>query len=127
MKTFVMPLALLACMSSYAQSGESRPHTSTEIVLAHGLIANNCGRFLSHVAKFNDSPQTVDSFGYAFQAFVSGYNLANFELQGVAKTLPPLDSYYWQVKRQCSETPQLSIVDVLGTLWNELPSASKKN
>lgn len=127
MKTFITLLALFACTSSYAQRTKASPYASTQIVLAHGLVANNCGSFLSHVTKYKDSPQTVDEFGYAFQAFVSGYNLANLELQGVAKTLPPLDSYYWQVRRECSETPQLSIVDVLRTLWNKLPSTSKKN
>lgn len=107
-----------------------QPHAKEDFVM-QGLVTASCGKFLTDSSEVKDNKQWIRTWNVAFSSFLSGLNLGTASAQMddnrpvTAKALPDYDSFYWEIKKRCTASPQLTIVGTLIDLWKQLPEAQR--
>lgn len=107
-----------------------QPHAKEDSVMK-GLVTASCGSFLTDASDVKDNKEWIRTWNVAFSSFLSGLNLGTSAAQMKynrpvsAKALPDYDSFYWEIKKRCTASPQLTVVGTLIDLWKQLPEAQR--
>lgn len=105
-----------------------QPHAQ-EVSVMRGLVTASCGSFLTDASDVKDTKEWIRTWNVAFSSFLSGLNLGTSAAQMKynrpvsAKALPDYDSFYWEIKKRCTASPQQKISEALIDLWKQLPEA----